>query len=188
MGVVNTYLGRWLKRRNQSIYRETTVIGQDLLRLLVGLGPSYALPSGPSRDSMTQEPSVGSPPYLSSLAPGAGIMWASPVLMSLTSHPGPKVPSPTRDPIAWLWLGSLRGKLGVWLLLCARVDAAQGPWAEILNHNRVGTPLRSAGFSEPGRALHRVGAWPLAEVEAACLVPGSSSPGLATVFVRPSVK
>lgn len=36
----------------QSIYREATVIGQDLLRLLVGLGPSYALPSGSSRDLM----------------------------------------------------------------------------------------------------------------------------------------
>lgn len=111
MGVVNTYLGRSSKRMDQSIYREATVIGQDLLRLLVGLGPSYALPSGPSRDLMIQESSVGSPPSLSSLAPGAAIMWASPVLMSLTSYPGPKVPSPTRDPITWPWLESLRGKV-----------------------------------------------------------------------------
>ena len=46
----------------------------------------------------------------------------------------------------------------MWLLLCARVDAAQGPWAEILNHKRVGMLLGSTGFSEPGRALHGVGA------------------------------
>lgn len=157
-------------------------------RLLVGLGPSCAPPSGPSRDLMTQEPAVGSPPSLSSLPPGAGIVWASPVLMSLTSHPGPKVPSPTRDPTAWPRLGSLRGRLEVWLLLCARADAAQGPWAEILNHKRVGTLLGSAGFSEPGRALHGVGAWPLAEGQAVCWGPGSSSPGLATAFAWPSVK
>lgn len=103
MGVVNTYLGRSSKRMDQSIYREATVIGQDLLRLLVGLGPSYALPSGSSRDLMLSPP-------LPSLATGAAIMWVSPVLMSLTSYPGPKAPSPTRDPIAWPWLGSLRGK------------------------------------------------------------------------------
>ena len=34
MGVVNTYLGRLSKRMDQSIYREVTVIGQDLLEAL----------------------------------------------------------------------------------------------------------------------------------------------------------
>lgn len=34
MGVVNAYLGRLSKRMDQGIYREATVIGQDLLEAL----------------------------------------------------------------------------------------------------------------------------------------------------------
>ena len=50
------------------------------------------------------------PPLISSPAPGAGITWASPVLKSLASHPGPKVLSPPRDPAAWPWAGISKGE------------------------------------------------------------------------------